>query len=114
MLSHRKDRPCLCSECGRGFKTKKTLRAHQKTHSTASEVVTPTEKEGSPDKNLDPSSEKTTCHICQRNFKGKRRLLQHHASVHKKLRPHLCNYCGYAGNYGADSITDVQDPDFEG
>lgn len=38
------------------------------------------------------------CELCSKSFSDKRRLKSHMDSVHKKLRPFLCNYCGYKGS----------------
>ncbi|MPC89981.1 PR domain zinc finger protein 12 [Portunus trituberculatus] len=36
------------------------------------------------------------CEICHRPFSDKRMLRNHQESVHKKVKPFLCNYCGYS------------------
>lgn len=38
------------------------------------------------------------CDICHRYFSDKRMLRVHKDTVHNKLRPYLCNYCGYAAS----------------
>ena len=37
------------------------------------------------------------CGVCQRDFKNVRRLRDHMASVHEKLKPFLCSSCPYSG-----------------
>ncbi len=81
--SHRGDRPFLCDDCGKGFKTEKNLRVHQRLHvSTGGDAA---------------AVALETCTVCERTFKEKRLLKLHMAAVHEKLKPHLCNFCGYSG-----------------
>jgi len=85
-MSHRVDRPCLCQECGKPFKTDKSLRLHVRSM-----------HEGKGKANKEEAG-CVTCEVCNRVFKDKRRLRSHLSAVHQKIRPHLCNYCGYAAS----------------
>eukprot|EP00095_Tigriopus_kingsejongensis_P004445 maker-scaffold168_size293125-snap-gene-0.17 protein:Tk04445 transcript:maker-scaffold168_size293125-snap-gene-0.17-mRNA-1 annotation:"hypothetical protein L798_07469" len=83
-ICHSSDRSFLCDDCGKGFKTSKNLRHHQEIHL----------RKAQPEKN----PPKFPCQVCQRPFR-EFRLLRHHMNiVHEKLRPHLCNYCGYSAS----------------
>ncbi|KAG7167567.1 Zinc finger protein 664-like 2 [Homarus americanus] len=75
---HSDERPSLCDTCGKRFKTAKQLRNHKSLHMKKSEA---------------PQHQ---CEICQRPFSDKRMLRNHQESVHKKVKPFLCNYCGYS------------------
>ncbi|XP_071528561.1 uncharacterized protein [Panulirus ornatus] len=75
---HSDERPSLCDTCGKRFKTVKQLRNHKALHMKKSEA---------------PQHQ---CEICQRVFSDKRMLHNHQEFVHKKVKPFLCNYCGYS------------------
>ncbi|KAK4319329.1 hypothetical protein Pmani_009721 [Petrolisthes manimaculis] len=75
---HSDERPSLCDTCGKRFKTPKQLRNHKALHLKKTEA---------------PQHQ---CEICQRPFSDKRMLRNHQESVHKKVKPFLCNYCGYS------------------
>ncbi|KAG0711341.1 Transcriptional repressor CTCFL [Chionoecetes opilio] len=75
---HSDERPSLCDTCGKRFKTPKQLRNHKTLHVKKTE------------------SPQHQCEICQRPFSDKRMLRNHQESVHKKVKPFLCNYCGYS------------------
>jgi len=38
------------------------------------------------------------CDVCGRAFTNPRMLRIHKDNVHGKLRPHLCNFCGYSAS----------------
>lgn len=38
------------------------------------------------------------CDICGRKYADRRMLRMHKDTVHSKLRPYLCNYCGYSAS----------------
>lgn len=80
---HSEERPFLCDTCGKGFKTSKQLRNHKVIHL---------------DKRRQRSFRSGECDICHRFFSDKRMLRVHKDTVHNKLRPFLCNYCGYAAS----------------
>nr|CAD7427526.1 unnamed protein product [Timema monikensis] len=79
---HGDERPFLCDICGKGFKNPKQLRNHKVTHSTKQK----------------PVIAKGECDICGRTFGNQRMLRLHKDNVHSRLRPHLCNYCGYSAS----------------
>ncbi|XP_069676554.1 uncharacterized protein [Periplaneta americana] len=80
---HGDERPFLCDTCGKGFKNPKQMRNHKAIH-----VSKQKKKNG-------PSGE---CDVCGRSFSNSRMLRIHKDNVHGKLRPHLCNYCGYSAS----------------
>lgn len=88
MAFHSEDRPHLCSLCGKGFK----IERHMKEHVARHEGVNIGNKEEQQQQRL------FECKVCARGFVEQRVLKQHVASVHAKLRPHLCNYCGYSAS----------------
>ncbi|KAK7022867.1 hypothetical protein SK128_022581, partial [Halocaridina rubra] len=75
---HSDERPSICDICGKGFKTPKQLRSHKSVHLRKQ------------------SSTTIRCDKCQRTFSDKRMLRNHLDSVHNKVKPFLCNYCGYS------------------
>ncbi|GAB6030445.1 hypothetical protein CHUAL_007315 [Chamberlinius hualienensis] len=80
---HSDDRPFLCDTCGKGFKTSKQLRNHRVIHL---------------DKRKHRNLRSGECEICHRRFSDRRMLRVHNDTVHSKLRPYLCNFCGYAAS----------------
>ncbi|XP_067120516.1 uncharacterized protein [Centruroides vittatus] len=80
---HQEERPYLCDTCGKGFKTNKQLRNHQVIHM---------------EKSRQGQFRSGECHICHRHFSDKRMLRLHLDTVHNKIRPFLCNYCGYTAS----------------
>ncbi|KAK7791233.1 hypothetical protein R5R35_012463 [Gryllus longicercus] len=76
---HGSERPFLCDSCGKGFKNRKQLRNHKTIHQPKQTKV-------------------GECEICGRTFTNTRMLRMHLDNVHNKLRPHLCNYCGYSAS----------------
>ncbi|TRY64018.1 hypothetical protein TCAL_05571 [Tigriopus californicus] len=88
-VCHNTERTFLCDDCGKGFKSKKNLRHHQQIH----------RRKNNPDEN--PA--KFVCQICQRAFREFRLLRHHTNNVHEKLKPHLCNYCGYSAEHNRKS-----------
>lgn len=78
--AHTEERPWLCPLCGQAFKLAKQLRAHTATH------------------NKSLSSDSLTCSLCNANFSVPRQLRLHIDSVHHKMKPFLCSFCGYSAS----------------
>ncbi|XP_046385375.1 uncharacterized protein LOC124155522 isoform X2 [Ischnura elegans] len=80
---HSSERPFLCDACGKGFKTSKQLRNHKTIHLV---------------KLKQRIMHCGECEVCHRSFSDRRMLRLHRDTVHHKLRPYLCNFCGYAAS----------------
>ena len=78
--AHTEERPWLCPLCGQAFKLAKQLRAHTATH------------------NKSPPSDSLTCPLCNAQFSVTRQLRLHIDSVHHKMKPFLCSFCGYSAS----------------
>lgn len=78
--AHTDERPWLCPLCGQAFKLSKQLKAHTATHDRSS------------------SSDGLTCKICNSTFSVPRQLRLHIDSVHNKMKPFLCSFCGYSAS----------------
>ncbi|XP_044747270.1 zinc finger protein 62-like [Coccinella septempunctata] len=76
-LIHTDMKNFICNICQKGFKNNKQLRNHKVIHKEKS------------DKHLH------ACDICSRNFSDRRQVKLHKDTVHNKLKPFLCNFCGY-------------------
>lgn len=70
----------VCTVCEKAFKNAKQLRNHKETHREKS------------------SKAVHVCEFCNKSFFEKRQLRVHTDGVHKKIKPFLCNYCGYKGS----------------
>ncbi|XP_030750641.1 gastrula zinc finger protein xFG20-1-like isoform X2 [Sitophilus oryzae] len=79
-LTHSNVKAFRCEICAKPFKNQKQVRNHKRIHRDVSDK-----------KHL-------ICELCSKNFPDKRRLRSHMDSVHKKIKPFLCNYCGYKGS----------------
>ncbi|CAG9860320.1 unnamed protein product [Phyllotreta striolata] len=66
-----------CDQCGKAFKNNKQLNNHKLTHKDKSNKLA------------------NVCEECSKAFADRRQLRIHKDVVHKKLRPFLCNFCGY-------------------
>lgn len=69
-----------CDKCNKAFKNNKQLRNHKLVHKDKSEKLV------------------HVCEECTKSFANRRQLRIHMDYVHKKLRPFLCNFCGYKGS----------------
>ncbi|XP_050444367.1 zinc finger protein 595-like [Adelges cooleyi] len=76
---HQEERPFLCTECGKGFKSVKQLRNHKIIHTKSDK----------------PLRTDLTCLHCSQTFSSKSLLHQHISSIHNKARPFSCDVCGY-------------------
>ncbi|KAJ8978825.1 hypothetical protein NQ317_018916 [Molorchus minor] len=79
-LIHGDVRGFSCDICNKAFKNSKQLRNHKMTHRSKTEKLM------------------HICDVCLRCFTDRRQLKVHMDVVHKKIRPYLCNYCGYKGS----------------
>lgn len=78
-LIHSDVKAFSCSVCQKAFKNSKQLRNHKITHKERSKKSV------------------HLCEVCNKTFFNKRQLRVHMDGVHKKIKPFLCNYCGYKG-----------------
>ncbi|XP_018334323.1 zinc finger protein 91-like isoform X2 [Agrilus planipennis] len=76
---HSEAKPFICDVCNKGFKNSKQLRNHKVKHKDF----------------LNKTIQ--LCVECNKMFSDRRQLRIHMDSVHKKLKPFLCSYCGYKG-----------------
>lgn len=76
---HGDDRPFLCDNCGKGFKTTKQLRNHRDLHKAK-------------------AKEPLKCDECRRDFTNTRLLKLHKDSVHKESKPFTCSSCPYSAS----------------
>ena len=93
-IAHQVARPFLCNECGKCFKTNRNLKIHSKLHQ---ENVTPSSKEIptlSETRKIDALNKGGECQTCHKKFTTKRFLRHHIETVHKGLKPLMCNFCG--------------------
>ncbi|XP_073831476.1 uncharacterized protein [Musca autumnalis] len=72
LLTHQVGRPFLCSECGKGFKSKPNLQDHMARHK---------------------GEKKIPCPICPKKFVCHAGL-NCHIKIHNKVRSHVCETCG--------------------
>ncbi|CAH1996993.1 unnamed protein product [Acanthoscelides obtectus] len=68
-----------CNICSKTFKNSKQLRNHKITHQDKTK------------------KSQHICQECSKQFADKRHLRIHNDVVHKRLKPFLCNFCGYKG-----------------
>ena len=96
---HQTERPFLCDECGKRFKAEKSLKAHLRTACAGAGGAEGAGGGGEANgpKEEVPAKEAVRCGVCHRDFKNVRRLRDHMASVHEKLKPFLCSSCPYSG-----------------
>ena len=97
---HQTERPFLCQLCGKKFKAEKSLKAHLRTAcggDSAAGGGAGVKSEADPAAAPKEEAPLLKCGVCQRDFKNVRRLRDHMASVHEKLKPFLCSSCPYSG-----------------
>ena len=95
---HQTERPFLCDECGKRFKAEKSLKAHLRTACVGAGGGEGADASGSKgEASVKEEAPLQRCGVCQRDFKNVRRLRDHMASVHEKLKPFLCSSCPYSG-----------------
>ncbi|KRT80354.1 zinc finger protein [Oryctes borbonicus] len=80
-LIHSDTKSFVCNICLRGFKNSKQLRNHKSTHKRKTEKTS-----------------NFICEVCLKSFSDRRQLRIHTDGVHKKIKPFLCNFCGYKGS----------------
>lgn len=79
-LIHNDTKPFVCNICLRGFKNSKQLRNHKSSHRQKTDKTST-----------------FVCDTCTKSFSDRRQLRIHIDGVHKKIKPFLCNFCGYKG-----------------
>lgn len=72
MRTHTKERPFLCSVCGKGFSLNRNLRRHMMIHT---------------------GERPHKCHLCEKAF-IQLNTLQDHLRVHSGEKPFVCSICG--------------------
>ncbi|KAK4884952.1 hypothetical protein RN001_001223 [Aquatica leii] len=78
-LIHSDHKAFNCDVCQKAFKNTKQLRNHKITHKEKSNQFN------------------HVCAICEKVFTNRRQMRVHMDGVHNKIKPFLCNYCGYKG-----------------
>jgi hypothetical protein len=81
-LIHGDVKAYVCTICKKAFKNSKQLGNHKITHKNKNEY----------------ERLKLSCEVCCKSFSDKRQLKIHMNVVHEKIKPFLCNYCGYKGS----------------
>ncbi|RZC39228.1 zinc finger protein 91 [Asbolus verrucosus] len=79
-LIHGDVKAYVCNVCKKAFKNSKQLGNHKNTHKSNYDRV------------------KFVCETCSKTFSDRRQLRIHMSVVHEKIKPYLCNYCGYKGS----------------
>ena len=91
-IAHQVTRPFLCNECGKCFKTHRNLKMHSQLHQE--KKMTPTSSLKAKDKKDANSNKGGVCSTCNKGFTTTRFLRHHIETVHKGLKPFMCNFCG--------------------
>ncbi|KAF5301133.1 hypothetical protein FQR65_LT08963 [Abscondita terminalis] len=78
-LIHSDHKGFICDVCQKAFKNSKQLRNHKITHKDKIDKFI------------------HVCAICEKVFSNRRQMRVHMDGVHNKIKPFLCNYCGYKG-----------------
>ena len=91
-IAHQVSRPFLCNECGKCFKTNRNLKMHSQLHQE--KRLTPEKTQSIENSKDEHRSKGGTCDICNKGFTTKRFLRHHAETVHKGLKPYMCNFCG--------------------
>ncbi|XP_007941224.1 zinc finger protein 343 [Orycteropus afer afer] len=95
-----REKPCVCSEGGRGFSRKSALRLHQPTHSGEKPHVCKECGRGFTQRSVLLTHQRThsgekpyACSECGRSFTQKSGLL-YHQRTHSGEKPYVCKECG--------------------
>ena len=101
ICTHSDRKPYTCVDCGKGFSTKGTLKAHAYIHTAEKQFVCPFPNCGKRFHQQPTLSRHMCCHReqkrhlcrdCGRGFHTPK-ALQNHAAVHKGRKPHVCPHC---------------------
>ncbi|XP_022250869.1 zinc finger protein ZFAT-like isoform X1 [Limulus polyphemus] len=84
MRIHSERRDFMCTTCGKSFKQLSQLRNHHVIHLDKKTI---TEKRW---------YSQQTCDICQRTFSDSKCLRKHQQTVHSKVKPYVCHFCGHS------------------